>query len=378
MNIIKKLETWQKEGFINKSQADKIKKFETAQKKPTLMYMLLFLSAFCIGVGIVSLIASNWAAIPASVKLLADFTLLASLAYGIYYSTTNNKPFAKEALIILYAIMLIATIGLVAQIYHLKSNGYSAALFWSLLTIPLFFLTRKPILPFIWFPVFNFAFFSWIFDKFPRIEVYMESIFAQNDFVINGYYLLIFISLCAAFKNKISYITKPVLAWLSFGIVLSAISLEFKSSSPLDSCFCEWVLPYQAILGLLALSSFAAYFYRKTSFKYFFLAIVVLMLFSLVIEASGYSEVVRAASTFSILALLMTYAHKSNRAKLFNFAGALVAIRIFIVYIQVFGSLLTTGLGLIISGLVLLLIAIAWHKISTKISAQIKEKKHAA
>ena len=47
-------------------------------------------------------------------------------------------------------------------------------------------------------------------------------------------------------------------------------------------------------------------------------------------------------------------------------AGALAALRIFGVYLQVFGSLLTTGLGLISSGLVLLLTVGIWNKLKLK------------
>ena len=68
----------------------------------------------------------------------------------------------------------------------------------------------------------------------------------------------------------------------------------------------------------------------------------------------------------SILAEIIYFGFKQDCPKIVNAAGALAALRIFGVYLQVFGSLLTTGLGLISSGLVLLLTVGIWNKLKLK------------
>lgn len=382
MNLIKKIELWQKEGLITQSQGLAIKDFENKLKKPTLIYMLLFLSVFCIGVGVISLIASNWKSIPYGVKIALDFTLLIVVAYGIFWSDRNKKIFMKEALVIFYAILIIATIGLVAQIFHLKSNGYGAALFWSVMTVPLFYITKKSILPFIWFPVFNYAFISWIFDKFPNIEEFFIKFFKNNYTIVNGYYITL-ITLLGCFiydkyKEKLAYLTKPLFTWAIISIIFETVIMEIKSNSlyyiifGYNEVYFSY-LPF-LIIGLFALVALSMYLYRENSALYIYCVVMILLLFYLLDDASMYLTLVKAASTLSILALLMTYAYRNNNSRLFNFAGALVAARVFIIYIQLFGSLLSTGVGLIISGLVLLAIAFIWHKISIQIKNRFKEK----
>ncbi|MDR1694211.1 MAG: DUF2157 domain-containing protein [Lactobacillaceae bacterium] len=386
MNLLKKIDLWQNEGIISSDQASAIRTFEAKDKKPTLIYMLLFLSVFCIGVGIVSLIASNWKMIPAGVKLTIDFAILISAALGIYWSEINKKNFIKESLIILFAILVIATIGLVAQIYHLKSNGYSAALFWSIMIAPLFFITRKSILPFVWLFVFNYAFFAWMFANFPALREIVSAVASRNDMIITGYYLsllaLFGCFMLGKYKDKVSYLIKPVFVWLIISIIIQSVFMEFKYNWYKSLQYYDGGISYSSaallIIGLFSLAVVSAYLYRKEAAAYIFYSIMVLMLFSLFIDAAGYSKLVKAASTFSMLALLMAYAHKNNAAKLFNFAGALAAVRIFIIYLQVFGSLLTTGVGLIISGLILLGIIIVWHKISIRVKSKFKEKTNEA
>lgn len=386
MSIIKKIEQWEKEGIITSDQVTAIKAFEDNTKKPTLIYMILFLSAFCIGVGVISLIASNWKYIPASMKLTIDFALLASVAYSIFFAEKNKKIFMKEAVILLYAILIIATIGLVGQIYHLKSNGYSAALFWSAMVAPMFYITRKSILPFIWFFVFNCAIFAWFVVNYPKAAEYLAMIAKQSDMLLSGYYIVI-ITLLATFvydkyKEKISYLTKPIIAWSVISIIIPTVFLEFKSSWLYMYRYNEAMVSPSLIsllmVGLFALIGAAFYLYKNHSSSYIFIAVALLIVFSSLIDASGQSKIVKAMSTFSMLGLLMTYAYKNHSPKLFNFAGGLVAFRIFMVYIQVFGSLLSTGIGLIISGVVLLLIAYTWHKVSIRVKRKLKEKTNEA
>lgn len=59
----------------------------------------------------------------------------------------------------------------------------------------------------------------------------------------------------------------------------------------------------------------------------------------------------------------MLYACRSGRHQLLNWATGLAILRIFIIYLQVFGSLLLTGIGLISTGAVLLLLIGGWNRL---------------
>ena len=73
MNIYSKLSDWQKRGLITAEQQQKITDYENNVRRPMLYHALLFLSCFCIGIGVIAVIAANWEAIPAAVKLGVDF-----------------------------------------------------------------------------------------------------------------------------------------------------------------------------------------------------------------------------------------------------------------------------------------------------------------
>ena len=56
----------------------------------------------------------------------------------------------------------------------------------------------------------------------------------------------------------------------------------------------------------------------------------------------------------SVLLAMGIYGYQKRRPRLINTAALLAALRIFVGYIQVFGNLLTTGIGLIATGLLIL------------------------
>ncbi|HBO58818.1 MAG TPA: hypothetical protein DD624_02780, partial [Alphaproteobacteria bacterium] len=49
-----------------------------------------------------------------------------------------------------------------------------------------------------------------------------------------------------------------------------------------------------------------------------------------------------------------------------------LGIRLFAAYLEVFGSLLTTGFGLIFMGAVILGLACGWHKLDARLKAGLK------
>jgi uncharacterized membrane protein len=64
---------------------------------------------------------------------------------------------------------------------------------------------------------------------------------------------------------------------------------------------------------------------------------------------------------FVIVWVLVAWCGYQARAmQIVNLATALIAVRVFVAYIEVFGSMLATGAGLIVSGVLLLALAWLW------------------
>ena len=84
----------------------------------------LYIAFFCIGLGLISVISSNWQQIPSAVKLSVTALLLMLTPAAIYLSRRQDKFFLTEALIIFDAAFIMTAIGLLLQIYHLQYLPY--------------------------------------------------------------------------------------------------------------------------------------------------------------------------------------------------------------------------------------------------------------
>ena len=60
-----------------------------------------------------------------------------------------------------------------------------------------------------------------------------------------------------------------------------------------------------------------------------------------------------------------------GRLRAFHVLTALIALRVLVIYFEVFGSMLSTGLGLITGGILTLLMAWAWRRKSTHLAQQL-------
>lgn len=381
MNINKKLELWTAENLITKPQKNAIINFETTAKRPIFLYTLLFLSSFCIGLGCISLIASNWYHIPHLVKLFGDFLLLSSLGAGIWYTSLHNKKILTEALLILYAILILASIGLVAQIYQLPSHGYRAFLFWSVLVSPLIYLSKKVPLSLVWMPVFVVSLLD-LFSDFSWFNNFINHAIAFYPGVLE--FAVIFVLVCfylAVLKRyfSVATITNAFKFWLLLLIITYVVILDIFSGNIFHQITHSAGINLPIWVGLSIATGVLCYFTHNRSEYYWSLMLFILANFLLFANALpehyDLHELLGALLSFSMLSLVIYYAYKTNRMKLLNLASILIALRIFFVYIQLFGSLLATGLGLISSGIVFLVIAYAWQKVRSVATAKIKEQK---
>lgn len=392
MNITKKLNLWQKEGFIDDKQKNAILAFENSNKKPKLFYTILAIAFFSIGIGVISIIASNWGAIPGHIKISADLLLLSVAAYYIYDAYLKDKSLILEGLLILYPILIIASIGLVGQVFHLAPSGYKAALFWSVMVAPLLMMTKKSIVPFVWFIVAYYSISSFIFDIFPKMVLFFSDVVeAGGAFAISSFMLLIPSVLVLIYqivcKNKESNLAKSALIWVVLALFVMGITLDFIAGASRHWGFghVTRVLQVKGFVnniyaGLVLLSGALIYLSRRLNIKYIFAAILSILLFSWMLFNSavfhGGINLFGCISSMVLIIIFMIYAYKNDSFRLFNFGAFLIGLRVFIIYIQLFGGLLMTGLGLVISGLVLIFLLHIWRKYSAIVFKVLKEAKN--
>jgi hypothetical protein len=81
-----------------------------------------------------------------------------------------------------------------------------------------------------------------------------------------------------------------------------------------------------------------------------------------VLKSTWLSDVCGAAGFIAVWAAAAAAAAAASMKKLFDIASFVIAIRFIVIYFEVFGSLSMTGIGLIISGAVIIGIAILWNR----------------
>jgi uncharacterized membrane protein len=69
---------------------------------------------------------------------------------------------------------------------------------------------------------------------------------------------------------------------------------------------------------------------------------------------------VGALGFVTVWSLVAWCGYQAHMMQIVNLATAVIAARVFVAYVEVFGSMLATGAGLIVSGVLLLALAWLW------------------
>ncbi|MCM1323588.1 MAG: DUF2157 domain-containing protein [Acetobacter sp.] len=151
----KKLDKLVQAGIISSKQKAEILEFDDTAGAGFVMKALSLLGIFTIGMGVISLVASNWDAISDSVKLITMFALLFGTAGGVVYYQQKGFSEKAEKLLVMLFLLVGAAIGLVIQIYHLSGNiKHLPFAFWWMATLPLLFVAKKKYVAYFWVPLF--------------------------------------------------------------------------------------------------------------------------------------------------------------------------------------------------------------------------------
>ena len=303
----KNLSLWVDNKLIDSAQKNNIIAFEDSKPKQNILLVIMLLGVFVIGIGIISLIASNWDFIPSWIKLSCNFMLLGSVVYGAYQSFVKQNTKAYEMFLFSLFLLCGATIGLVSQVFQLNGNHYIAMLFLSIITLPLTLLTRIGLLPVVWLPLFFIGTLS-NFD----IAGFISNLLNNFNIVFLN---IIFVS----FFIEAFYFSKQL---------YEKLNRKYKIIDVLSKYF--FVIGY-----LIVIYSFNDTLYSYGSNLSNFILMFVL-----------------AMSFYSFMGYQF---YKNNNIKSFKSQILLIAYSFFAIYVNVLGSLALTGMGLVIFGITILL-----------------------
>ncbi len=361
------LKEWVSLGLIGVDQAQQIRQHEAAKPESSwILSGLLLLGAIIVGIGVISLIAANWDQIPDALKLTGDFVLLIALAFGIVHSWDAKKLIQFEVLLVTFLVFCLASIGLISQVYHTGGKLYQALMLWSAITFAAALAARQIFVPFLWAGAFLTGVVYTALDS-----VALNSVFQKN-------YQAVFMAvplLCAGltvFSKTMAGETGPTRAFRWWTLIAGLVAL-FASELHhfVKGGLHQGVMAYVTGYVLAAFAAFAIWQsleYRKTQ-KILLLATLGIFLIPFHLPLFEIkTSIAYASCTIAVLGLIAIFLASMQVRRLFQWFLFLVGLRVLVLYFEAFGGLALTGFGLIISGGLVIAMAIGWNKYRTQIA----------
>lgn len=366
--IDKKIEEWVRADLLNREAADAILVYEDG--KPAGSWILsgfLILGAVTVGIGIISLIAANWESIPPSVKLAADFLLLSALAYGIFKTHIEGKSVYFEMYLVAFQISCLASIGLISQIYNTGGKPWQALLLWSVITAGVAVASKKAFVPFIWASGFFAAVINGIFE----IEL-LKTFYKDHEQA-----LLMAVPLMAALMTVAarefsgeSGQTRALRVWSFIALIFTLVAIEIFNSSGIfysnNSKYSEInLVAFVPGYVLAFLVGIAFVIDKQFNRLQIWIALFALLGFVIQFHLSFLSiepDYISAAFTLLILTLISILMASLRHRKIFQVLVVFIGLRFLVLYFQALGGLATTGIGLIVSGGLIIFLVSWWNK----------------
>lgn len=398
MTPITKLNHWLQAGLITPAQHAAILAFEAEhpQRSGWWLYTFMILGTAIIGLGVISLIAANWANIPDSMKLGADFTLLTLLAAGIYWQYPNRRSGVWfEVLLVGFMLLCLATIGLIAQIYHIGGEWYHALLFWAAITFLLSLFARNLFTRFFWVTLFLLG-LSWSiiaaigWNAHPDLREFPAVLLFAPLLTALLYYAASHLKLLRGLAGSLFF-------WFQFSAIIALAFADIaRSGGEMGDYPLAWYAPAYVAAALLAVGIVLHRDYRLLN-KLLLLATLGLLLLDFhpdllftgeqrytLLGSHDHTGVsfwqaddIRAPLlTLLILFLYAVHAGNIGHQRTFNLVTFLIGLRFVILYFQAMGGLAATGVGLIISGSLIIGITWLWYKGRDRLRQWTKELQH--
>ena len=152
----KKLNKLVAAGIITQTQKQQILEYDdNADSLALVSRALMLLGIFTVGLGIISLIASNWQDIGRTAKLATMLALLAGTGGLAWHWQSQGKRAAAEKMLLGEFFLVGAGIGLIIQVFQLSGGKiYDPLAVWCLVAAPLLFVTGQKLVSYFWVPLF--------------------------------------------------------------------------------------------------------------------------------------------------------------------------------------------------------------------------------
>jgi uncharacterized membrane protein len=142
----RKIATWHEAGLIDAATRDRLLAYETDHARPLALWAVFGIGALAIGLGLVSVIAANWEAIPGQLRLGVHLALIAGALAALLLREdrlAETSPWAVEALVFVTAALGLTFFGHLGQVYQTSSPLWQPLAVWLALFAPLLLLSGR-------------------------------------------------------------------------------------------------------------------------------------------------------------------------------------------------------------------------------------------
>ncbi|TPE60116.1 DUF2157 domain-containing protein [Sandaracinobacter neustonicus] len=367
MSLESRLNDWVEAGLIDLATAERIRAHESANERPVLRWALAGLGLFAVVLGIILLISANWDRIPHGVKLAAHMALLLGAAAAHWHWKQQRKLWPAEGALFLFAGLVLAGIGLQSQVYQLTGPVWHALLLWLLLAGPALLLSGETRLTGTGFA--GLALVGPAAMALDSIDKGGPWLIAQGTAMAVPA-LLIALSLSLRERGpgfRLALREAGIVSLLAgAGIVHFAWASNITGAQAADNAV-RLIPAALACLGTLALGWNRPEIPRAILLPLLIGPPAAFALALAIPHPDGMaSRLIGIAIYMALWSALARGAALSGWNSLFAVSIAAIALRIFIIYIELFGSLAATGGGLVIGGLLLVGLSWLWHRIVTR------------
>jgi uncharacterized membrane protein len=383
MRLEQKLEEWQRAGLLDATTAERLRAHEQRVARPVVVYAIGTLGAVTIGIGIISVVAANWDGIGYRTKLVVDLLIAAALALGVFVSEARRSALLREVLVVVYYAFTLASLALLGQVYHLGTPEWVALCTWSVLTVPLLLLARTRFPAVAWVFGLGLTFVvaagAWIdaLDGLPPSEDLAVTLGGVGPALLLAVGRVPWLLAHRRQTARVFYLA----GWacvLAAGALLPMLLYESNDYTGPRQSWGPLVC-----VGLLLVPAASFHLSQPKPAKLARAGVVALLACIAVSLVAGLC--VRHAELNLLGALLQLgflgavgfTAAQLGWLRSFQLVTALIALRLLVVYFEVFGSMLSTGLGMITGGGLTLLLAWVWKRKSPQLAEQLRRAEEA-
>ncbi len=362
MHAEKLVQRWVTEGVVDTATAGRILAFEAGRKRFDFGNMIVGLAGLAIVLGVAAMIGVNWDRVPAALKIGGHATVNGIVAFGVFrfIQRGRRQTIWFDLLLGLLAGLTFTFIALIGQLYQTQDPIWKALAFWLAITTPFWLgLTESRNLIRLWLVSFlvtyGFFVFQGIADDHEQTRGLLVTLLpfgmialGQNAFLRN--------------RRDVTLREISLAGFLIIALLTSCAQISWSLDDALEpaSRIVVWHLLEAsgvAALGLVLLRRFGWLKAMPAAVDVFLLTSVVFGAGPFLVPHHDW-VVVGAVMIMAYWALCGWVGVQAGFRPALRLATIFIALRLVGVYVEVFGSLLMTGAGLIVSGV--LLIALVW------------------